>query len=449
MDDLSRVIGTKHFLNVATNKVEYCCTSSYKISDYNICVSTREELNSLSKFLSSLDLSKLDNIKTEKKVKALLYEENLHDLNEELKAFVEANKSNPFVLPEVKEYIEEQIWPKILLCLNTSNRYNVDTKNFNAPNTCAKNAKLSRCLTFRRKQGELLYNHLVEMVENRRQELDEIEGEERKHVLSLVKNIEENCYIYFNACEPLSANNVIFTYEIKGKLKRYYTINVCTTSTPEYKVNGDISEEFRLWLKNNTTTFNREKDVEDYLSVILELKVNDINRGRQVNISTGRVDIIYGKALIELKNCSRWREAIGQLRTYKTSLPDKRLLLILFGKCKDLPSVTKVCREINIELYFFEEIYKEVEKAKNKKEKLLWLLSCSPEQEELLTKNWNAELFAECCKRNNIELLEWLLKRGCPFDISCFEALDMNPEVKKVLLWLLQNCPIIQANLYN
>ena len=79
-----------------------------------------------------------------------------------------------------------------------------------------------------------------------------------------------------------------------------------------------------------------------------------VYRGRmEIKNKHGRIDILTPDTIIEIKEASKYKHAVGQLLAYKELYPNHKMLLILFGwreqLFKYLPPCLEYTNNYNIE----------------------------------------------------------------------------------------------------
>lgn len=68
----------------------------------------------------------------------------------------------------------------------------------------------------------------------------------------------------------------------------------------------------------------------------------------------GIADIVTPTELIEIKKWSDWQKGIGQLQTYETHIPDRKLVLCLYGQVKRKKVVMATTQRKGITLIQYE-----------------------------------------------------------------------------------------------
>jgi hypothetical protein len=77
-----------------------------------------------------------------------------------------------------------------------------------------------------------------------------------------------------------------------------------------------------------------------------------LNGKIEVQTEAGRIDILTASEVIEVKNASGWKSAIGQIKSYGRYYPRHKMRVHLFGKLTEskLKTVTAVCESEGIVL---------------------------------------------------------------------------------------------------
>lgn len=84
---------------------------------------------------------------------------------------------------------------------------------------------------------------------------------------------------------------------------------------------------------------------------------SDIGGRREVKTPNGYIDLLTDEEVIEVKEASDWKSAIGQVLAYAKFYPERRKRVHLFGKAnpKITDHVTSLCEELGILLTFDKE----------------------------------------------------------------------------------------------
>jgi hypothetical protein len=79
---------------------------------------------------------------------------------------------------------------------------------------------------------------------------------------------------------------------------------------------------------------------------------SQLNGQIEVSTKAGRIDILTDVEIIEVKRVSKWKEAIGQVKSYRQYYPNHGMRVHLFGKLTNskLNVIQKVCQAEGIYL---------------------------------------------------------------------------------------------------
>lgn len=279
----------------------------------------------------------------------------------------------------------------IYRCFNREHCFNLSTRNFNL--SSRKSIERSRFFSYCEHRDKPLYDSLFKLVEERGEELREHELQAREAILKKVKEVREGFYLEIS----LPGDPILLSFfgnegviKVQEKLVCSYRVLPLSKDHRNYEelkkyklALSEFSDSFLSWFKDKIGEkeykFTKEKEVEDYLCALLDITKEEKHpfKGRQISLETGRADILYFGTIIEIKRSSRWREAITQLHEYNLYFLGFRKVLIIFGEGGEKKVQKKVCADDNISLYYFSDIYQEVESAQDKKAKLISLLQLS------------------------------------------------------------------------
>lgn len=91
----------------------------------------------------------------------------------------------------------------------------------------------------------------------------------------------------------------------------------------------------------------REKAIQLRLQEELDGKI-------EVNTPAGRIDLLTNADIIEIKEVSKWKHAIGQVLTYGLYHPSKTKKIYLFGETDQHDIITYAASQYNITVVFIE-----------------------------------------------------------------------------------------------
>jgi len=113
------------------------------------------------------------------------------------------------------------------------------------------------------------------------------------------------------------------------------------------KYSPDNDYYFFESLSNITPYSNRseEKEIQNLLHKRMGGEI-------EVKTSTGKIDLLTDKYLIEIKNYNDWKCAIGQLIAYSYEYKNRQKIMYLFGVPQDniLDKISAICAEYNIKV---------------------------------------------------------------------------------------------------
>jgi len=106
-------------------------------------------------------------------------------------------------------------------------------------------------------------------------------------------------------------------------------------------------------LLNKPNTMKVKKTNSESEVVVKLINKEKLKCTREVSTPTGRIDILTETELIEVKEYSNYKSAIGQLICYGNSYPNHKLRLHLFNvKKKKLDHIKLICDNLDIRLTF-------------------------------------------------------------------------------------------------
>jgi hypothetical protein len=105
-------------------------------------------------------------------------------------------------------------------------------------------------------------------------------------------------------------------------------------------------DEFINALQNIKPSYNNQKELEIKNKLQQELLAYS-----EVKCDSGKIDLLTNDKIIEIKEASNWKHAIGQIMIYGLEYPDKQKMIYLFGEC-DRELIKSKCLLLNIEVCF-------------------------------------------------------------------------------------------------
>lgn len=121
-------------------------------------------------------------------------------------------------------------------------------------------------------------------------------------------------------------------------------------------------EEWRLFdIKNNTNFIKELCVLEPYIcdnqEKIIQLKLaKKLNADIEVKTPIGRIDLLSADSIIEIKEFSMWKSALGQILSYGSFYPLKAKKIYLFGDIKEdkIEIIKDIFKAYNVELIIYE-----------------------------------------------------------------------------------------------
>ena len=97
--------------------------------------------------------------------------------------------------------------------------------------------------------------------------------------------------------------------------------------------------------KNN----QREKEIQIILAKKLNAKI-------EIETQSGFIDVMTKESIIEIKEFSKWKGAMGQILSYSIYYPEKEKIIYLFGEIDDLllPIIKETYQKYDIKLCIYE-----------------------------------------------------------------------------------------------
>jgi hypothetical protein len=129
-----------------------------------------------------------------------------------------------------------------------------------------------------------------------------------------------------------------FSVKVSGWVEEWYS-----QCYPNYN-------EFMHELSNLEASECRQQELEIQLDLAKKL-----NGRIEVATEVGRIDILVDhgtKYIIEIKEASNWKHAVGQVICYGEYYPDHKKKLVLFGETDRCELIRKICSRHNIEVEF-------------------------------------------------------------------------------------------------
>lgn len=122
-------------------------------------------------------------------------------------------------------------------------------------------------------------------------------------------------------------------------------------------VHQDILKDILEWCKN-TKNNQPERLIVNKLVENMENYILEVPVGRLIpkgHVSCGRIDILTDNEIIEVKEGSAWKSALGQILIYGHFYPDKKMRIHLFSTSSlDIKFIKTIYNKHNVELSYEE-----------------------------------------------------------------------------------------------
>jgi KilA-N domain len=124
------------------------------------------------------------------------------------------------------------------------------------------------------------------------------------------------------------------------------------------KVSKWIEEWKEFNLKNDNKYIEEIQKLECSVSYKKEKEIQllikkELNVDIEVETPAGFIDVLTSYCIIEIKEISKWKHAVGQILSYGIFYPEKQKKIILFGEINDMKIIQKVCDEYDIEFQLY------------------------------------------------------------------------------------------------
>jgi hypothetical protein len=87
----------------------------------------------------------------------------------------------------------------------------------------------------------------------------------------------------------------------------------------------------------------KEKEIQSKLK-------EELGAASEVKTAFGYVDLLTDTKIIEIKNATNWKDALGQILCYSIEYPEHTKVIVLFGEIKDIETVKKAYDKYGVEL---------------------------------------------------------------------------------------------------
>lgn len=128
----------------------------------------------------------------------------------------------------------------------------------------------------------------------------------------------------------------------------------------------------------------------------------------EIKTPVGYIDVLSNKYIIEVKEISNWKHAVGQLLCYAQYYPDKIKRIQLFGEhCEEKETIIKICKNLGIVVSFEEATEEQVEQLEEKAPPVVRVSAAGNVLAEFDLSDYTAEeqrAFVEACVRDFVAL---------------------------------------------
>lgn len=128
---------------------------------------------------------------------------------------------------------------------------------------------------------------------------------------------------------------------------------------------GTKGEVIQAWIAENNDHISLVKSskkvyIEERIRNELIVRENITNYQTEYKVKSGRIDLVTGEELIEIKDMDQWTRALGQILSYKHYLPNKKPRLHLFYEDVSLENkkamIEEVCCSYGVRVTYHNEI---------------------------------------------------------------------------------------------
>jgi hypothetical protein len=174
----------------------------------------------------------------------------------------------------------------------------------------------------------------------------------------LIRVLEEDLKLNTNIVDIKRGNSKLFT---QGSWIHPQLATVLAQwISPKFAVKvSKWVEEWKEINNNKTVYFNELSKIEPSNSRKIEKDIqlrlkNELNAEMEIKTEAGYIDLMNEQYIIEIKEFSKWKHALGQILSYSAFYPDKVKRVYLFGKINSnlLPTIENIysIHAIEIEL---------------------------------------------------------------------------------------------------
>lgn len=156
--------------------------------------------------------------------------------------------------------------------------------------------------------------------------------------------------------------DIILTGLNKGRgsyIHPYLITHLAQWVSPSFSLHVSIwIHEWREYAQDNEVRF--QKSLADIKPSELIIKERSIQKqlhkklGGEIEVETdaGCIDLLTDSMIIEIKDVSKWKHAIGQILCYGICYPNKEKWIYLFGDTENQIIINKACEKYDIKVLY-------------------------------------------------------------------------------------------------
>ena len=132
--------------------------------------------------------------------------------------------------------------------------------------------------------------------------------------------------------------------------------------SPDFAVKVSTwTEEWKQYDSKNTEIYNQNlcellvSNNDQTERSIQEQLCKELNAQKEVRTDVGFIDVLSHDKIIEIKEFSQWKSALGQILTYSEYYPDREKVIVLFGDTdiELLDTIKNIYHKFEIRLQLF------------------------------------------------------------------------------------------------
>ena len=132
---------------------------------------------------------------------------------------------------------------------------------------------------------------------------------------------------------------------------------IVTTKDGHTWIHPALVSHLALWMKKRTGThhYNNKPSRTSREKVVQQQVAKEWNGQMEVETPVGFIDVLTPTMIIEVKEASKWKHAIGQILAYSAYYPDKEKCIYLFGPLDRKHVVDFICKQHGIKVMVHDE----------------------------------------------------------------------------------------------